>query len=100
MTQAELVSYIAKEANITKKKAKVAFKSMTEAIGQVLKNDGEIRVSSLGTFRVRKRKARTGVNPQTRAKIKIPAKKAPAFRAGKALKDAVKGTPKKSGAKK
>ena len=45
------------------------------------------------------RKARAGVNPQTKAKIKIPATKAPAFRAGKALKDAVKGAPKKAGKK-
>ena len=100
MTKAELVAQIAKESGITKTKAGTALKSLIEAIGQVLKKDGQIRVSSLGTFRVRKRKARTGVNPRTGAKIKIPATKAPAFRAGKALKEAVKGTPMKSGKKK
>jgi len=99
MTQVELVAQIAEESGITKAKAKSALKSLIEAIGQVLKKDGEIRVSSLGTFRVRKRKARAGVNPRTGAKIKIPAAKAPAFRAAKALKDAVKGTPKKAGTK-
>lgn len=100
MTKAELVSYVAKEANLTKKSAEAALKSLIEAIGQALKKGAEIRVSSLGTFRVVKRKARAGVNPQTKAKIKIPAKKAPAFRAAKALKDAVKGTAKKPGKKK
>ncbi len=100
MTKVELVAQIAQESGITKQKAKAALKSLIEAIGQVLKKDGEIRVNSLGTFRVRKRKARTGVNPRTGAKIKIPATKAPAFRAAKALKDAVKGVGTKSGKKK
>src|SRR5208283_3229138 len=100
MTQVELVAQIAQESGITKQKAKVALKSLIEAIEQVLKKDGEIRIGSLGTFRVRKRKTRTGVNPRTGAKIKIPATKAPAFRAAKALKDSVKGTPKKSDKKK
>ncbi len=100
MTKVELVAQIAKESSITKKKAEAAFKSVIEAIGKALMKDSEIRIGSLGTFRVRKRKARTGVNPRTKAKIKIPATKAPAFRAAKALKDGVKGTPKKSGTKK
>ena len=100
MTQVELVAQIAQESGITKKKAKAALKSLIEAIGQALMKNGEIRIGSLGTFRVRKRKARTGFNPRTGAKIKIPATKAPAFRAAKALKDAVKGTPLKSGKKK
>jgi nucleoid DNA-binding protein len=100
MTKAELVAQIAQASGITKQKAKEALKSLIEAIGQVLKKDGEIRVSSLGTFRVRKRKARAGVNPRTGAKIKIPATKAPAFRAGKALREAVKVIPKKSGTNK
>ena len=100
MTKAELVSYIAKESNITKKAAEAVIKSVIEAVEQTLKKGGEIRINSLGTFRVAQRKARAGVNPQTKAKIKIPAKKAPAFRAAKALKDAVKGTLIKSGKKK
>ena len=100
MTKVELVARIAKESSITKKKAEAALKSLIEAIGQGLKKDGQIRVSSLGTFRVRKRKARTGFNPRTGAKIKIPATKVPAFRAGKALKETVRGAPKKSGTKK
>jgi nucleoid DNA-binding protein len=54
------------------------------------KRDGKIRISDLGTFRVVKKKARTGVNPQTRQKIKIPATKVPRFSASRALKESVK----------
>ncbi len=100
MTKAELVSEIAKKTNVTKKGVEAVLKSLMESVQQALKKDGQIRLDGLGTFRVIERKARTGVNPQTRAKIKIPATKAPAFRAGKALKDAVKGDTKKSGKKK
>ncbi|MGO9568201.1 MAG: HU family DNA-binding protein [Desulfomonilaceae bacterium] len=99
-TKAELVSQIAKKTDVPKKGVETVLKSLIESIQQALKKDGQIRLDGLGTFRVMERKARTGVNPQTRAKIKIPATKAPAFRAAKALKDVVKGTPKKSGTKK
>ncbi len=99
MTKAELVSYIAKGSKITKKAAETVVKSVVETVQQTLKKGEEIRIGSLGTFRVVKRKARAGVNPQTKAKIKIPAKKVPAFRAAKALKDAVKAAPKKAGKK-
>ena len=100
MTKAELVSQIAKESNLTKKSVETVLKSLIESVQGALKKDGQIRLDGLGTFRVMERKARMGVNPQTKAKIKIPATKAPAFRAAKALKEAVKETPKKSGKKK
>lgn len=90
MTKAELVSHIAQESEITKKAAELALNSLVQAVHDGLKKDGEIRVTDLGTFKVIKRKARTGVNPQTQKKIKIPASKAPTFRASKALKEAVK----------
>jgi len=91
MTKAELVSRIAQEAGITKKAAALALESVVGAIHQSLrKKDGKIRVSDLGTFRVVKKKARTGVNPQTQKKIKIPATKAPRFSASRALKETVK----------
>ena len=54
------------------------------------KKDGKIRIAELGTFKVIKKKARTGVNPQTKQKIKIPAAKVPRFSASRALKEAVK----------
>jgi DNA-binding protein HU-beta len=100
MTKAELVAEIAKKTNVTKKGVEAVLKSLIESVQQALKKDGQIRLDGLGTFRVVQRKARTGVNPQTKAKIKIPAKKAPAFRAGKALKDVVAPAAKKSGKKK
>lgn len=100
MTKAELVAQIAKETEVTKKGVEAVLKSLVESVQQALKKDGQMRLDGLGTFRVVQRKARTGVNPQTRAKIKIPAAKAPAFRAAKALKDLVKGAPKKPAKKK
>lgn len=100
MTKAELVSEIAKKTEVTKKGVEAVLKSLVETVQQALKKDGQMRLGGLGTFRVVQRKARTGVNPQTRAKIKIPATKAPAFRASTALKEVVKGTPRKPGKKK
>jgi DNA-binding protein HU-beta len=91
MTMSELVGKISTEAGITKKAAASALKAIVGAVQDSLKKkDGTIRISDLGTFRVSQRKARAGVNPQTRAKIKIPAMKVPAFRAAKALKDVAK----------
>ncbi len=91
MTKAELVNLMAKEAGITKKAAASALDALVGAVQKSLKKkDGKIRISDLGTFKVVKRKARTGVNPQTQKKIKIPAMKVPRFSASKALKDAAK----------
>ena len=91
MTKAELVSKLAEEAELTKKVAAAILDSLVETVQAGLKDGVKIRIAGLGTFAVANRKARTGVNPQTRAKIKIPATKAPVFRAAKALKDAAKG---------
>ena len=91
MTKAELVDHIAKEAEITKKAAAAALGAVLGAVQESLKKkDGSIRISDVGTFKVVQRKARTGVNPQTRKKIKIPATKVPRFSAAKALKELVK----------
>lgn len=91
MTKAELVTRMAEEANIAKKAASAALDSLIAAIhGSLKKKPGKIRISDLGTFSVIKRKARKGVNPQTRKAIKIPAMKVPRFSASKALKDTVK----------
>jgi DNA-binding protein HU-beta len=89
MTKADLVARIAEDADISKKAAQAALNSLVDVVHQQVKSSGRIRIDKLGTFRVIKRKARTGVNPQTGAKIKIPSKKAPAFTAAKALKDIV-----------
>jgi DNA-binding protein HU-beta len=90
MTKAELVSEIAEKSDVTKKAAEIMLKTFIESVHQALRETGEIRIDALGTFKVVERKARTGVNPQTGARMDIPATKAPAFRPAKALKDAVK----------
>jgi DNA-binding protein HU-beta len=99
MTKAELVQKLAEEAKVTKKVAGEMLTSLVKTLQYELKQTGKIRIDGLGTFAVVDRKARNGVNPRTRAKIKIPASKAPAFRAAKSLKDAVKGVAKKAGKK-
>jgi DNA-binding protein HU-beta len=99
MTKAEIVAKLAEETKVSKKVAAEMLNSLVKTLQGGLKTEGRIRIDGLGTFVVVDRKARTGVNPQTRAKIKIPATKAPAFRAAKALKEAVKGVPKKAGKK-
>ncbi|MBI5251447.1 MAG: HU family DNA-binding protein [Desulfomonile tiedjei] len=91
MTKAEVVSRMAEQAGISKKAAANALSALVGAVHESLKKkDGKIRISELGTFRVIKKKARNGVNPQTREKIKIAAAKVPRFAASKALRDAVK----------
>jgi len=90
MTTTELVSRVAKKANITRHVAAAVVKSLTAAILESLKKNGEIRISGLGTFRVFEMKARNGVHPRTLDKMNIPATKSPRFRAAKALRDAVK----------
>lgn len=91
MTKAELITHIATETNVTKKVAAAVLEAFVKAIQESLKQkDGTIRISDLGTFKVIQRKARTGVNPQTQKKIKIPAMNVPRFSPSKALKDAVK----------
>lgn len=91
MTKAELVTRIAKEAGVTKKAAGLALNAVIGSIHDSLKKkSGKIRISDLGTFKVVKKKARTGVNPQTRQKIKIPATNVPRFSASRALKVTVK----------
>ncbi|AFM23098.1 HU family DNA-binding protein [Desulfomonile tiedjei] len=91
MTKTELVTRVAGEAGLPKKTADSVLKAFVAAIHQSLKGkDGQIRIPDLGTFLVAQRKARKGVNPQTKKKIKIPASKVPRFRAAKALREAAK----------
>jgi DNA-binding protein HU-beta len=93
------VAKLAEETKVTKKTAAAMLDTLVKTLQAGLKEGGKIRLDGLGTFVVVDRKARTGINPQTKAKIKIPATKAPAFRAAKALKEVVKGAPKKAGKK-
>ena len=90
MTKAELVSYVAEQAKLTNKEAAAAVKAVFDEITATLKKGDKLSLVGFGTFSVKKRAAREGVNPATGKKIKIAASKVPAFKAGKALKDAVK----------
>lgn len=90
MNKSELVAAIAAKANLSKKDAEAALNALTDAVADVLKKGDKITLVGFGTFEVRERAAREGRNPQTGATIKIAASKVPAFKAGKALKDAVK----------
>ena len=87
MNKAELVSMIAAKSNLTKKDSEMALNAFVETVQGALQNGEKIQLVGFGTFEVRQRSARNGVNPRTKQTIKIPASKAPVFKAGKALKD-------------
>ena len=89
MNKSELVDFIAGEAEISKAAAGRALDAVTTAVKKTLKKGGTVTLVGFGTFSVGKRAARVGRNPQTGATIEIAAGKVPAFKAGKALKDAV-----------
>ncbi|MCB1752788.1 MAG: HU family DNA-binding protein [Gammaproteobacteria bacterium] len=89
MNKTELVDAMAESADISKAAASRALDGMIEAITASLKEGDQVNVVGFGSFSVRERAARTGRNPQTGAAIKIKASRNPAFKAGKALKDAV-----------
>lgn len=89
MTKAELVIMVAEKANISKKDAEKALSAVVESITDTLAKGDKIQLVGFGTFEVRERAARKGINPQTKEEIEIAATKVPAFKAGSALKDAV-----------
>ena len=89
MNKAELVDAIASKTGSSKKAAEAALNATIEAISASLKKGDKVKLIEFGSFEVRKRAARKGINPQTGAEIKIPASKAPVFKAGKALKETV-----------
>ncbi|NLU51496.1 MAG: HU family DNA-binding protein [Clostridiaceae bacterium] len=89
MNKADLIDAIAKKAEMTKKDAGVALDAIIDSISGSLAKGEKVTLVGFGTFDVRERKARTGVNPRTKEKIKIPASKAPVFKAGKELKEKV-----------
>jgi DNA-binding protein HU-beta len=89
MTKTDLVEVVAGKGKISKAAALEAVDALTDVIAGAMKKGDKVTLVGFGTFVVAKRAARNGVNPQTRQKIKIKASKAPRFKAGKALKDAV-----------
>ncbi|MED7789024.1 HU family DNA-binding protein [Francisella sp. 19X1-34] len=90
MNKSELVSAIAKEADVTKEVAGTTLDATIEAITKALKKGDSVTLVGFGTFQVKERSAREGRNPKTGETIQIAASKVPSFKAGKGLKDAVK----------
>ena len=89
MNKAELVAAMAAKTGDTKKGTEEYVNALVDVITAALKKGEKVQLVGFGSFEVRKRAARKGRNPQTGEEIKIPASKAPAFKPGKALKDAV-----------
>ena len=89
MNKSQLIDKIADGADISKAAAGRAVDAFIDAVGEALKEGDQVALVGFGTFAVRERAARSGRNPQTGATIEIAAGKVPAFKAGKALKDAV-----------
>ncbi len=92
MNKKELVAAIAAKTEMTKKDAELSVNAIVEAISEALVAGEKVALTGFGNFEVRERAARQGHNPQTGESISIPACKAPAFKAGKALKEAVKNS--------
>ena len=91
MNKGELVDQVAKMASLTKKQADAAITATFEAIMEAVSEGDKVTMVGFGSFDRRERKAREGRNPKTGEKIKIPAKRVPAFTAGKLFKDRVQG---------
>jgi DNA-binding protein HU-beta len=90
MNKTQLVDAVAAKAGIKKKEAEAAVNAMTEVIAETLKAGDKVQLIGFGTFEVRERAAKEGRNPRTGETLKIAASKVPAFKAGAALKNAVK----------
>jgi len=90
MNKTELVAAVAAKAELSKKDADKAVAAFIEAITEELKAGKKVQLVGFGTFEVKDRPARTGINPLTKETIQIAASKVPAFKAGKGFKDAIK----------
>lgn len=91
MNKTELAAAIADETGLSKKDSEAALKAVIHTITNELKEGGKVQIVGFGTFEVSERPARKGRNPHTGETLEIEASRAPKFRAGKALKDAVNG---------
>ena len=90
MNKTQLIDVVATKTGLKKKDAEAAVNAVNEAITEALKAGDKVQIIGFGTYEVKERAAREGRNPKTGETIKIAASKAPAFSAGKGLKDAVK----------
>ncbi len=92
MNKAELVTKLAEKVGLSKKDAESVIENYTEIVTQTLVAGGEVTIAGFGAFSAKRRAGRMGVNPQNPSqKIQIPPVTVPKFKAGKALKDALKG---------
>ena len=89
MNKTELVNAMTTETGVSKKDVEKVLNSFINVVSNEMANKGKVQLVGFGTFETRQRAARKGLNPQTKEEIKIPACRAPAFKAGKALKDKV-----------
>ncbi|MUV39773.1 DNA-binding protein HU-1 [Lentibacillus sp. JNUCC-1] len=90
MNKTDLVNAVAEQSDLSKKDAAKAVDAVFDSVMDSLKKGEKVQLIGFGNFEVRERSARKGRNPQTGEEIEIPASKVPAFKPGKALKDAVK----------
>ena len=90
MNKTELVAAVAAKAELSKKEAEAAVNAVFDSVKDALAEGDKVSLIGFGTFSVKTRAARTGLNPRTKETIEIPESKVPAFKAGSALKDAVK----------
>jgi len=89
MNKTELIAAVAEKAGVSKKDAEKVYASFVSVVADELKKGEKVQLVGFGTFEVKARAARQGINPRTKETITIKATKAPAFKAGKAFKDAI-----------
>jgi DNA-binding protein HU-beta len=92
MQKTDFIKAVAERAGVSQKETKLVVDSALEVITEALARGEKVTLTGFGTFEVRSRQAREGVNPQTRDKIQIPATRTPGFSASSTLKEAVKGS--------
>ncbi len=89
MNKADLIASISEKSGLPKKDSEAVLNAFVEAVEEGLAKEEKVVLVGFGTFEVRKRAARKGINPQTKEEISIPATKAPVFKAGKTLKEKI-----------
>ena len=89
MTKADLITKIAEKSELSKKDSEKALNAVIAAVTDALVEGDKVQLTGFGTFEVRDKQEKEAINPRTKEKIIVPARKSPAFKAGKALKDAV-----------
>jgi DNA-binding protein HU-beta len=90
MNKTELINAVAEAADVSKKDTTAVINAAIEVITKAMAKEDKVQIIGFGTFETRKRAERTSINPRTKEKVKVPASKVPAFKAGQALKNAVK----------